>query len=181
METKEYEKKITSAHISKPRFMAWLRELLTIIAEAGECANSMNGAFNIDTANGVLLDVIGATVGAQREVGGFVFSDDEYRNYIRAKILQNTWDGTNESLPLAWQRVFPALSLSYTDNQNMTMTVTVSGDISDELSLMIQAGLIIPRPAGISQTFIIHTTTITSATVSVGTGLFEYGNDEFVR
>jgi len=186
MNSSAYLEKITSAHITRPKFMAWLKELLDLLCEAGTVLESMNAAFSLESAVGAQLDVIGATVGAERAlpytsqyVGSGYLGDEDYRSYIRAKIMQNMWDGTNESLPGLWQAVYPDMEMSYTDNQDMSMTITIRGDVSNALSELIQAGLIVPAPMGVYQNFIIQSGVIPAAEVSVGSGLYEYGNDEF--
>ena len=182
----EYLEKITSAHITRERFMAWLRALVEMACQAGTLAEGMDEAFNVETAVGAQLDMIGAVVGISRElpyasqyVTGGVMADTEYRNAINAKILRNQWDGTNGSLPLLWQSVYPSLQMSYTDNQDMSMTVTVTGAISNSLSEMIQAGMIVPVPAGVSVTYVIVNNLIEPVEVGVDTGLYEFGEDAF--
>lgn len=182
----EYLEKITSAHISRTRFMAWLKALLELVCAAGTLAEGMDAAFFVENAVGKQLDMIGAVVGISRElpfssahITDGVMADTEYRNAILAKILRNQWDGTNGSLPLLWQAVYPSLQMEYTDNQDMTMTVTVRGAISNELSEMIQAGMIVPVPAGVGVTYIIYNSEIPPAELYTGTGLYEFGQDAF--
>lgn len=186
MDSKAYLDRITSAHITRPRFMAWLKVLLDMLCEYANVAQGMNLAFYVESAVGDQLDAVGKLVGASRALPytstfatDGLLGDTDYRSYIRAKILQNMWDGTNESLPGLWQSVYPSLQMSYVDNMDMSMSITVTGDISDAMTEMIQAGLIVPKPAGVSQTIVVNTTTIPAAEVSLGTGLYEYGNDEF--
>ena len=154
-----------------------------IACAIGTVLEGMDLAFALETASGKQLDVVGATVGASRAlpytssyVADGMLPDGDYRDYIRAKILLNMWDGTNGSLPQLWQTVYPSLEMSYVDNQDMTMTVTIRGEVSNALSELIQAGMIVPRPMGVSQTIIVNSGSITPATVQMGTGLVEYGN-----
>lgn len=184
----EYLEKITSAHITRPRFMAWLRALLDLACASGTLAEMMDAAFYIEQAVGAQLDVIGNIVGISRKLpytstsmADGVMQDSEYRNAIKAKILRNQWDGTNGSLPLLWQAVYPSLQMSYTDNQDMTMTVTVRGSVSTSLNEMIQAGMIVPVPAGVGVTYIVYNSEIPAAELPMGTGLLEYGNDAFEK
>ena len=182
----EYLEKVTSAHISRVRFMAWLKALLELACAAGTLSEGMDAAFYVESASGKQLDMIGKLVGISRElpfassyITGGVMPDPEYRSAILAKILRNQWDGTNETLPTLWQAVYPSLQMEYTDGQDMTMTVTVQGAISNSMSEMIQAGMIVPIPAGVGVTYIIINNTIEPADVGMGTGLYEYGNDAF--
>lgn len=166
--------------------MAWLKEVLDVFCEIGTVIEAMNAAFYIESAVGEQLDVIGATVGASRalpftslHVGSGYLEDADYRSFIKAKIMQNMWDGTNESLPGLWQAVYPQLEMSYVDGQDMTMTITIKGDVTNAMTELIQAGLIVPSPDGVKQEFIISTGEIPAAEVGVGTGIYEYGNDDF--
>ena len=184
----EYLDKITSAHISRPRFMEWLASLLELVCAAGNVAGEMDLAFYVGSAAGAQLDMIGAIVGISRVLPfaseyteGGIMEDSEYRSAILAKILRNQWDGTNESLPLLWQAVYPSLQMMYTDNQDMTIDVTVTGTISNTLSEMIQAGMIVPVPAGVGVSYTIYNSDIEPAELGMDGGLFEYGNDDFVR
>lgn len=186
MNSDEYLARITSAHISRPRFMAWLKALLDMLCEYGTAVEQMNALFSLDQAVGQQLDFVGEMVGASRALPftsvlfeSGMMNDRDYRAFIRAKILQNMWDGTNETLPGLWSAVYTDLQLSYVDNQDMTMTITVTGDISETLSELIQAGMIVPCPSGVQQIYNINTTTIEPAEIGVGTGLYEFGNDDF--
>lgn len=185
MDSTNYLNKITSVHITRTRFMAWLKEALDVFCEIGSVFETMNAAFYIESAVGEQLDVIGKTVGASRalpftsQYGSGYLNDDDYRSYIKARILQNMWDGTNESLPLLWQAIYPQLEMSYVDGQDMTMVISIRGNVSNTMTELIQSGLIVPSPDGVKQEFIITTGTITAAEISVGTGLYEYGNDDF--
>jgi len=182
----EYLDKITSAHISRPRYMAWLKALLELVCDAGTCTEAMDEAFYIETASGAQLDVIGNIVGISRKlpftsqyVGDGIMADPEYRNAIKAKILFNQWDGTNGGLPLLWQAIYPSLQMTFHDNQNMSMNIEVRGSVSNELSEMIQAGMIVPVPAGVSVTYTIYNSEIPAVEVGTDTGLYEFGNDAF--
>lgn len=184
----EYLDKITSAHISRPRFMDWLAALLDLVCQAGTLMEGMDSAFYVENAVGKQLDMVGAIVGISRElpfasqyVTNGLMADEEYRSAILAKILRNQWDGTNESLPLLWQSVYPSLQMEYTDNQDMTISVTVRGSVSNALNEMIQAGMIVPVPAGVGVTYTIYNSEIPAAEVGMDGGLFEYGNDDMVR
>ena len=184
----EYLDKITSAHISRPRYMEWLEALLQLVCDAGTCSEGFDLAFYLETAVGKQLDMIGAIVGISRElpyasqyIDDGILADTEYRNAIMAKILFNQWDGTNQSLPLLWQAIYPSLQMTFHDNQDMTMSVEVRGTISNELSEMIQAGMIVPVPAGVGVTYTIYNTDIPAASVGMDGGIIEFGNDDFVR
>ena len=157
-----------------------------MVCDAGTLAEGMDLAFYVESATGAQLDMVGACVGIGRELpfasqyaAGGIMEDAEYRNAILAKILRNQWDGTNGSLPLLWQTVYPSLQMEFTDNQNMTISVTVRGTVSNVLSEMIQAGMIVPVPAGVGVTYTIYNSDIPAVEIGMDTGLYEYGEDAF--
>jgi hypothetical protein len=102
------------------------------------------------------LDVIGSIVGQSRTVGfqpskgvSPVLDDDTYRLLIKAKIAFNQWDGKIASLQTIWQSLFPTGKITVTDNQDMTMTVSVSGVTNSIINDLVMNGYIVPRPEGV--------------------------------
>lgn len=115
---------VTSEHRYKPKFIAMLTEYLQPIADGVAVANSLVTMFDIDTALGLQLDIIGLWVGRSRSLSvpisdvyfafddgpGFdsgilrgVFDpqtqllflpDAQYRTLLKATIAANHWDGT---------------------------------------------------------------------------------------
>lgn len=97
---------------------------------------------------------------------GLVSLDDEtYRTLIRAKIAANSWDGTIPSAAAAYAGLF-ANSGSYIfiqDNQDMTMTVGVSGAIPSALMVALLTGGYLPlRPEGVLARYVIPSINNTS-------------------
>lgn len=68
MTTDEYLSLITSAHSDKPRFEATVAVGVSPFARIQEVLNSLIVEFDIDTATGVQLDVVGEWVGRSRRV-----------------------------------------------------------------------------------------------------------------
>ncbi|MCT4701515.1 DUF2612 domain-containing protein [Enterobacteriaceae bacterium H20N1] len=85
---------------------------------------------------------------------GFIDLDDgNYRTVLRAKIGANNWDGTNETLPAILQNIYPKkdILISFSDNQDMTMTVSVKGkSISNITKEIIRQGYLAIKPGGIT-------------------------------
>lgn len=164
---------ITSEHRNKPKYIAFVSSFLSKVDDGMTVSGDMSGNFDVDTAVGVQLDTIGAIVGANRDVGiqlssgTSILDDDHYRTLIKAKIAQNQWDGTIPSIYALWSTLFPGSILQIIDNQDMTMQAIVTG-LSDEVSLeLITAGLIIPKPAGVTLT-IIGSTSISQTRYQAG-------------
>jgi hypothetical protein len=76
------------------RFHALVRALAGPTQYLEDQAFAVSGAFDLQTASGDALDLIGDFVGVPRDGR----SDVAYRAYIYARILGNTSDGTRETL-----------------------------------------------------------------------------------
>lgn len=156
-DTEYYVKLLTSQYQLAENFKDWLRHHIDMSKDTMECANDMNNQFDIDFALGVQLDMIGQIVGINRVLpfqpsdgSDPRLDDDTYRMLIKATIARNHWDGQLYSIEQQWLTIFPNTSIVVIDNQDMTLTVSVSGDISELLQDMIENDLIITRPQGVA-------------------------------
>jgi hypothetical protein len=86
-----------------------------------------------------------------------VLSDADYRTLIIAKIAQNMWDGTIDSIYPTWQTLFPGGTIVINDNQDMTATIILTGSFSATTVSMIVNGLIVPRPEGVLYNYVFGT------------------------
>lgn len=154
---------ITSQHKTKPNFNAWLSAPLAKVYDGLSAANSINAAFDIDSAVGSQLDIIGQIVGRSRSLpfqpgdgSSPTLSDTNYQIALKAKIAQNQWDGTIPEIYNIWNNLFSDISINIVDNQNMTMSVLIytNGLIDPVITEMLSLGYIIPKPAGIGLTVI---------------------------
>lgn len=138
---------IESQHSGKPRFMAHLTAILEKLDGGTGAGVDMAGKFNIDTATGGQLDIIGRLVGISRYDG---MDDDQYRILLYAKVFANHWDGTIETFHEIWEVTLGrVMDASYVDNQDMTVDIHVNGFVSEMLLNLIPAGKIIPKPMGV--------------------------------
>ncbi|QEE24596.1 DUF2612 domain-containing protein [Rhodanobacter glycinis] len=91
---------------------------------------------------------------------GLVLLDDtSYRLLLRAKIGANHWDGSMEDSVSILQDIFLPSGLMpvLTDNQDMSMTISLSGYQISALSRALIVGGYIPvRPVGVEVDFVIH-------------------------
>ena len=160
---------ITSEHQNKPKFAAWLTAPLSILDDTTNLVINLGVYFDLDTAIGAQLDTLGDIVGVKRTVNfqptsfysvgvmgvsylvspSPVLNDYEYRLIIRAKILQNMWDGTLPSLYEIWNILFPDAYLILKDNQNMTMDAFIIGLSSQLQKDLVANGYLIPKPQGV--------------------------------
>ncbi|WP_345828585.1 DUF2612 domain-containing protein [Erwinia sp. HDF1-3R] len=85
--------------------------------------------------------------------------DDDFRTMLRAKIGANNWDGTAESLPSILKGIYTRgnVKLSFTDNQDMTITVNVMADNMPSITKeIINQGYLAIKPAGIAVIYKIN-------------------------
>lgn len=76
--------------------------------------------------------------------------DDVYRIFIKAKIAANKWDGTTEGAYQVWSEVFTDINILIQDNQNMTMSIILTGRIVDSLTLALLLDGYLPlKPEGV--------------------------------
>jgi len=146
----------TSQYRMSPKLNAWQAALLQPLDDLSNCLQTFNISYDIDNAIGSQLDVLGQIIGVSRTLpfqpsNGVspILDDDTYRLLLYATQIKNTWDGTIESLYKAWQFLFPNGVMAILDNQNMTATITTSGNFTSIEQDLITKGYIIPRPEGV--------------------------------
>lgn len=174
-----YTDLITSEHAQKPKFKALVS---AITAPFQDAQSVLSGVFDLDTAVGQQLDFIGQWVGISRSlktpITGVFFSldiapgldsgivwteytptqgleqlpDEQYRLVIRARILNNQWDGSLTQAYTIYDALFAGSALTpfIQDNADLTMYIGLTGAIPDALTLaMLTQGLLDARPAGV--------------------------------
>ena len=160
----DYLNIITSEHRQQPKYIAMLTAYLRKLQDAQLVIEAFDLHFDLNEAIGAQLDRLGDIVGRSRilafqpESRSALLDDDNYRLIIKAKILQNQWDGTIEDMANLFKQVFPDMQLAIIDNQNMSMEIQVTG-LRDDLQLqMLSNGYVIPKPEGvrIKITFILE-------------------------
>ena len=173
-----YENLVPSWNASQPKYMAFLRLLLGMPEQRRVLLEDIFDALSIEEATGKQLDTIGALVQADRVLPFAPVSaprrlgDDDYRLLIRARIALNYWDGTNEGAAKIFSDVFPDFGIILEDGQDASINVVLRGTFSDLQIEMINAGLLIPHPAGILMTYEVpHTIVSTSIIVQAGVSL----------
>ncbi|MCE5304566.1 DUF2612 domain-containing protein [bacterium] len=156
----EYLKLITSQYQGAPKFLEWLTAPLTILNDISECADLIPSYFDLDTAVGVQLDALGLILGQTRVLpfeptdgSSSTLDDATYRKILRLKAFTNYWDGSTASIYKAWYIIFPNSDLTITDNQDMSATISITGNLSQIVIDMINNDLVIPRPEGVQYNF----------------------------
>ena len=172
---------LTSEYQNAPNLKAFLQMMLQKFQDICQCQVSLDTAFDVDSAVGAQLDVIGVIVGAGRTVpfqpsGGIspVLDDATYRVFLKATAAINQWNGLLDSLYSIWQTIFPGGIIIIADNQDMTAAILVvsaaswgvggwggggwggmQGFTSIEQDL-IKNGLIVPRPEGVEYLYVFE-------------------------
>lgn len=180
MEILSYVNLITSEHAVQPNFVSFASNMFQKIIDCSEI--DFAAAFDLDTATGVQLDTIGAVLGRSRTLtyqpssGSPVLDDTNYRLVLRAKILQNQWDGTVEDALANWTEIFPEALMVIKDNQDMTMSVTVLGIADTFVREMVQNNYVVPKPQSVGTSYSFATSFVfgygpaTSIVAGYGTG-----------
>lgn len=156
-----YLTRITSEHIVRPKFMGLVRARLEPLIDLFECLEEIDKAFDLDTAEGKQLDVIGEYVGVSRllnfqpEYADAILTDPYYRMLLKAQISLNNWDGSVEGIKTIWESVFPEYEIQIVDNQNMTMEARIIGLQQFFDSELVQHGYITPKPMGVGMEYTV--------------------------
>lgn len=156
-----YTTLITSEHADKPKFKAWVEVLLKPLIDSMELNESIKYAFDLNTAKGVQLDILGKILGVDRRVNfeptdgsSSLLSDDNYRIILKAKIIKNQWKGTISNFYSFWKVLFKdTLSIFIIDNQDMDPVAVVwDNQITQIVQDLLENHYIIPKPAGLGLT-----------------------------
>lgn len=153
----DYLQLITSQYDNSPKFKAWVTLLLTPLVDLQEFANNLHTYFDIDTAVGKQLDMLGEVIGItrvlpfqpSREGVDPLLDDEHYRFLLKSQIIRNHWDGTNLSIYDMWTILHPEIALSIKDNQDMTVTALFIGALDDTELEMIENNMIVPKAQGV--------------------------------
>jgi len=93
-------------------------------------------------------------------VSGLVsLPDDSYRRLLKAKIVNNQWNGSVGSAYDMWESLFLNSYIMIIDNQDMTISIAISGAILSTLDkALLTSGVIAIKPMGVSINSYIATT-----------------------
>lgn len=91
------------------------------------------------------------------DTGLTTMDDGTYRLMLKAKIGANSWDGSMLSYLSIMRGVFAGtgITITATDNQDMSMTVTLSAKPSALLNALLTSGYLPLKPTGVQQIFSI--------------------------
>jgi|WetSurMetagenome_2_1015567.scaffolds.fasta_scaffold29379_2 hypothetical protein len=112
---------------------------------------AIRDGFNIDTAVGKQLDVVGQYTGVSRELYSSL-SDDDYRFLIKIAIVKNTTNGSLKEIDDLFNLFFTDKIIVF-DNYDMSITITYDPFIEDIITIAKNNG-IIPKPLGVKLTLV---------------------------
>jgi len=133
---------VTSSWRGATKFLSWLAANLQPYQDGIACLNQFDVAFDLLTAVGPQLDVLGAILGQNRTVG---FQP----RFGISPVLDDTTYRLTVSLWTGWNTLFPNSRLLISDHQDMSVSLTVGLTASTLVQDLILQGLIIPRPQGV--------------------------------
>ena len=113
--------------------MALAEAVLTQADDLAALAVSLPRGFTALQAEGSQLDAFAEALGMRRVTGT---ADEDFRQYLLAKLALWTWNGTNENIPAA---LSAQPEVTVTDNGNGTVTVCPAG--TDPELLPVPAGV----------------------------------------
>ena len=158
METKFYLDLVTSEHRTKPNYIAWLEVLLTPFVDAINLNQGVKEAFNLNTAVGAQLDILGKILVQPRRMdfqptdgSSPILGDEDYRLILKAKVVKNQWKGTISDFYNFWEILLGNnLPIYLVDNQQMEPVVVVwNPQVTPMIQDFLSHGLIVPKPAGL--------------------------------
>lgn len=150
-----YLNRITSEHKNKPRLIELVKARLEPFIDLCELLEDIDKSFDLDTASGAQLDIIGQYVGVSRLLdfqpnsADSLLPDAYYRMLLKARISLNNWDGSIEGIKNIWGTVFPEYEIQIVDKQDMTMEARIIGLETLFENELVQHGYITPKPMGV--------------------------------
>jgi hypothetical protein len=107
--------------------MALATAVLQQVTDLQAVVGQINDAYSPVSAQGSQLDVLAESLGLDRldTSAGAAVTDEAFRDFIRKKLIQWSWDGTNKAVPALVAKI--QQGASQTDNMNGTVTVTDAG------------------------------------------------------
>jgi len=132
----------------------------------GQLPVAVQDAFNLETSEGVQLDVLGKYAGVSRTTydfsGPITLDDDDFRTLIKIAIIKNGFGSSLADIQdLIWQFFNGALLVF--DFQNMRMGYFFDSSIgSRPLAEVFVRSYFLPKPMGVQLAALIYSNNITS-------------------
>lgn len=162
---KYYSGLLILQYLQKPKARATVEETVEPLF-IDQLPVAVENAFEINTAEGVQLDVIGKYVGVNRTAfdftGPITLDDDDFRTTIRFAIIKNTFGSSlYEIQELLWQ--FFEGSFLVFDFQNMRMGYFFDSAVgSRPLAEVFVRSNFLPKPMGVQLATLVYSNNITN-------------------
>jgi Protein of unknown function (DUF2612) len=159
-----YLQLITSEHNQKPKYMAFIGELVQAFADQIDVLASMVLLYDVDVSVSTQEDATGLWTAITRHIAGLStpLDDDLFRTVIKAKIAVNNWDGTTPSIIKIWNDLFTGSGYVtlVQDNCDMSMIVAFYGPVftGSVFLPIVRGGYLDLKPAGVDITYLGDTT-----------------------
>ncbi len=160
-----YSKLLILQYLQKPKARATVEGVVTPVI-MDQLPTKIQGAFALESAVGVQLDVIGKYVGVTRDgysfTGPIVLNDADYRTLIKIKIIQNN---SGSSLATIQQFLFDNFNMTVfvVDYQSMRLSYLIDPAIGSlELAQVLVTKKLLPKPMAVQLSSIIYTPFITT-------------------
>jgi len=148
---KEYYKNLLIIQYhNKPKAAATVSEWVRCMC-GDALMSELVSAFDIDTAKGAQLDMIGSFVGLGRNNQ----NDEKYRVLLKLKILKNNIYPSMKNIDDALFNYFGSL-IMMNNNKDMTITYILNNELGDVIQILINENLL-PAPLGVGVNIITRT------------------------
>lgn len=139
-----------------PKARATISALVKQAVDGGFLLQLVN-AFNLDTAIGKQLDILGKYIGLNRitkvmigNTGTNVLTDGDYRKLLKLKLVCNTSFSSTSQIRSALFELFPS-DIRLFDNRDMTYNYLLSSAFNNLVSVILAEELL-PFPMGVGYT-----------------------------
>lgn len=149
----------------KPKAYATIQALVQNVI-MDQLPIAVQDAFDIDTAEGVQLDVLGKYAGVVRSAydftGPIVLDDDDFRTMIKIAIIKNGFGSSLADIQNLLFQFFPG-SLLVFDFKTMRMGYFFDSDIGSRplAEVFVRSGFL-PKPMGVQLSALIYSSNITA-------------------
>ncbi len=156
---KYYANLLIAQYITKPKAYATI-QALAALGIINQLPQAVQYAFQIGSATGVQLDVIGKYVGVSRNGNGFfgpiTLNDADFTALIKMGILTNNADASLATIQRLLATYFPG-QLQVFDKLSMTLSYYIDSSTgSQQLVQLLVTEKLLPKPMGVAISSIIY-------------------------
>lgn len=165
--TKQYTDLLIKQYWEKAKAFAEIEMQAGEWEAVNDLADLLSGAFDVDTAEGRQLDIIGKVVGINRVIPvvldgytGQRLTDDDYRKFIRVKIAKNAASGymvnddylsINDVIQIAFD------GMAYVvNNRDMTLTLNIDESVDANLVEAYRLLDLLPAPMAVNYEHVVQ-------------------------